>query len=171
MRALYISTNEPVLVVVARDGRAVGLDVDAGAPERKTGSQRACCLAHLGRLIDRLSLQVPPPCTTTPPDNKFYIKGEDGTIRANPHILRDHFFHEGRVTETQAMFILEQATQMLSREPNLVSVQSPVTSASLVGQSTASNTLQYAAISTVNMYVHLGVPAGVLTDASPSTTL
>ncbi|KAF9043876.1 Metallo-dependent phosphatase [Hymenopellis radicata] len=79
------------------------------------------------RLRERQVPSVPPPCTTTPPDNKFYVKGEDGTIRANPHILRDHFFHEGRVTEIQAMFILEQATQMLSREPNLITVQSPVT--------------------------------------------
>lgn len=53
-------------------------------------------------------------------------------VRPNPPLLRDHFFQEGRLTEIQAMFILERATQMLSREPNLVKVKSPVTSASLL---------------------------------------
>jgi serine/threonine-protein phosphatase 2B catalytic subunit len=43
--------------------------------------------------------------------------------------LKDHFFREGRLTEAQALFILEQTTEVLQKEPNLVEIGSPVTSA------------------------------------------
>lgn len=53
----------------------------------------------------------------------------DGSRKPNPVFLKDHFFREGRLTEAQALFILEQATEVLQTEPNLVDVGSPVTSA------------------------------------------
>jgi serine/threonine-protein phosphatase 2B catalytic subunit len=37
-------------------------------------------------------------------------------------------FREGRLMEEHALFILERATDKLSREPNMVDVKSPVTS-------------------------------------------
>ena len=51
-----------------------------------------------------------------------------GDLLPNPDFLKQHFFHEGRLTEDQALYILHQATTLLSREPNLVNVESPVTS-------------------------------------------
>jgi serine/threonine-protein phosphatase 2B catalytic subunit len=48
--------------------------------------------------------------------------------RINHDYLKDHFFREGRLKEQQALYILEQVTNVLSREPNMVNVKSPVTS-------------------------------------------
>lgn len=45
----------------------------------------------------------------------------------NLDFMRAHFLSEGRLTEQQAIYILERATDLLSREPNLLSVPSPVT--------------------------------------------
>jgi serine/threonine-protein phosphatase 2B catalytic subunit len=53
-----------------------------------------------------------------------------GVRKPNAVFLKQHFLQEGRLTETQALHILEQATLLLTREPNLVDVDSPVTSKS-----------------------------------------
>ncbi|KAG7095065.1 hypothetical protein E1B28_005855 [Marasmius oreades] len=71
---------------------------------------------------------VPPPATNKPTDEQFYVTDTlTGTLKPNPAFLKDHFFREGRLSEAQALFILEQANIVLSREPNLVQVKSPVT--------------------------------------------
>lgn len=61
-------------------------------------------------------------------------------MKPNAEFLKRHFLREGRLTETQALYILDQATRILEKEPNLVDVDSPVTSkfsyyASLIGRS------------------------------------
>ena len=43
------------------------------------------------------------------------------------HLSR-HLYHEGRLKESQALYILKQATDVFSREPNMVRLESPVTS-------------------------------------------
>lgn len=53
-----------------------------------------------------------------------------GEMLPNADFLKQHFFHEGRLTEAQALYILQQATSLLTQEPNLVHVESPVTSES-----------------------------------------
>ena len=54
---------------------------------------------------------------------------QDGPERkVNCDFLKAHFIREGRIKEAQAIFILEQATNIFSREPNMVPVRSPVTS-------------------------------------------
>jgi hypothetical protein len=68
--------------------------------------------------------------------------------------LRTHFFHEGRLKEPQALYILEQASNIFSREPNMVPLKSPVTSplfflSSLIYR--RANDLQFVEISMVNM--------------------
>ena len=50
--------------------------------------------------------------------------------RINHDYLKSHFFREGRLKEQQALYIIEQATNVLSREANMVHVTSPVTSES-----------------------------------------
>lgn len=50
-----------------------------------------------------------------------------GTRKPNIEFLKDHFFHEGRLTEEQAMWILEETTKLMSKEPNLLRVKGPVT--------------------------------------------
>ena len=53
-----------------------------------------------------------------------------GRHRPNVELLRKHFFHEGRLSHPQAIFILEQTTDLMSREANLINVPSPVTGVS-----------------------------------------
>ncbi|KAK1231000.1 hypothetical protein PQX77_005887 [Marasmius sp. AFHP31] len=76
----------------------------------------------------RAVASVPPPATTKPTDEQFYVNDTaTGTLKPNPAFLKEHFFREGRLTENQALFIIDQATILLSREPNMVNVKSPVT--------------------------------------------
>jgi len=42
--------------------------------------------------------------------------------------LKQHFYREGRLEESQALYILEKATNICSREANMVEIKSPVTS-------------------------------------------
>ena len=43
--------------------------------------------------------------------------------------LKNHFYREGRVTEEQALYVLEKATEILRAEPNVLDVDAPITSA------------------------------------------
>lgn len=52
---------------------------------------------------------------------------QHGRRRPNHDFLRGHFLREGRLTEVQALAILRQATDMLTSEPNVLKVTSPVT--------------------------------------------
>lgn len=78
-------------------------------------------------LTGRMVPSVRPPVTTKPTDEQFFIYDDQGHSKPNPHFLRDHFFQEGRLTEAHALYILDQATKLLSKERNLVDVRSPVT--------------------------------------------
>ncbi|CAK7893101.1 serine/threonine-protein phosphatase 2B catalytic subunit A1 [[Candida] anglica] len=72
---------------------------------------------------DRAITSVPPPATKIPTDAQLFLP--DG--RPNCDFLRDHFIHEGRLREDQAIRILRDATQLLASEPNLLDVPAPVT--------------------------------------------
>ncbi|KAF9522015.1 Metallo-dependent phosphatase-like protein, partial [Crepidotus variabilis] len=69
---------------------------------------------------------VPPTAAHIPSEDEFFVI-EGRQKRISHEYLKNHFFNEGRVSEEQALYILEQATNVLSREPNMVSVKSPVT--------------------------------------------
>ncbi|KAJ7089210.1 Metallo-dependent phosphatase-like protein [Mycena belliarum] len=51
------------------------------------------------------------------------------TDQSKPDIafLKNHFYREGRLSEEQALFILAKGTEMLRREPNVLSVDAPIT--------------------------------------------
>nr|VWO95652.1 Methyltransf_2 domain-containing protein [Ganoderma boninense] len=71
-------------------------------------------------LQDRQAPHVTPPATHIPLDEEFYVyDAYTGRNRPNVELLREHFFHEGRLSHDQAMFILDQATDLMTREPNL----------------------------------------------------
>jgi serine/threonine-protein phosphatase 2B catalytic subunit len=55
------------------------------------------------------------------------MNDQHGRRKPNAEFLRDHFIHEGRLTEDQALAILRQCTDVLAAEPNLLKVKSPVT--------------------------------------------
>jgi serine/threonine-protein phosphatase 2B catalytic subunit len=50
-----------------------------------------------------------------------------GHRKPNAEFLREHFLREGRLTEDQALTILRLSTDLLSSEPNMLKVKSPVT--------------------------------------------
>lgn len=45
----------------------------------------------------------------------------------NASYLKDHFFNEGRILESHALWIVRTAMAVLRREPNMVLVSSPIT--------------------------------------------
>lgn len=52
---------------------------------------------------------------------------QHGRRKPNAEFLREHFLREGRLTEDQALAILRQCTDVLTAEPNVLRVKSPVT--------------------------------------------
>lgn len=75
--------------------------------------------------------QVPPPYAHKPTDEAFYmLDPTDGRMKPNPELVRDHLFNEGRLTESQTLFILDHATELMRREPNMLNLTGPITSTS-----------------------------------------
>lgn len=62
-----------------------------------------------------------------PTDEQFYSR-QDPT-KPDIAFLKNHLYREGRLSEEHAMFIIEKATEVLKAEPNLLSVDAPVTGA------------------------------------------
>lgn len=61
-------------------------------------------------------------------DGDFFVQDANtGKSRPNVENLKDHFLHEGRLTESQALFILDQTTTLLKQEPNMLPIDGPVT--------------------------------------------
>jgi len=60
------------------------------------------------------------------PEQFFANRGQD---RTKPDIafLKNHFYREGRLTEEQALWILEQGTELLRKEFNVLEVDAPIT--------------------------------------------
>jgi len=88
------------------------------------------CPHFLFLVITSLSsrdLQVQAPAMFKPaPEQFFASRGQD---RTKPDIafLKNHFYREGRLTEEQALWILEQGTELLRKEPNVLQVDAPIT--------------------------------------------
>ena len=62
-----------------------------------------------------------------PTDDVFFSK----TDKTKPDVafLKNHFYREGRIKEEHALYIIEKATQLLRAEPNVLTVDSPITGA------------------------------------------
>ncbi|KAI8373213.1 serine/threonine-protein phosphatase 2B catalytic subunit A1 [Radiomyces spectabilis] len=74
---------------------------------------------------DRVIKDVPAPAVGFPTDDEFWSKERPGL--PNIAFLKDHFYREGRLTEEQALYILEKATEILKTEENLLEVDAPIT--------------------------------------------
>ena len=61
-----------------------------------------------------------------PPTDAQFYSSIDPT-KPDIAFLKNHFYREGRLTEDQALFILEKATEILRSEPNLLEVDAPIT--------------------------------------------
>ena len=71
---------------------------------------------------------MPPPYAHRPRDEDFFVTDPvHGGIKPNAELVKEHFFHEGRLTEKQALFILNEATELMRREPNMLVLSGPTT--------------------------------------------
>ena len=61
-----------------------------------------------------------------PPTDAQFFSREDPT-KPDVAFLKNHFYREGRLREEHALYIIEKATEILRNEPNLLSVDAPVT--------------------------------------------
>lgn len=93
----------------------------------RTGRQRCTPASFVHRInhLLRQLLQVQAPAMSVPTDAQFFSR-QDPT-KPDAAFLKNHFYREGRVTEDQAMFILEKATALLRSEPNVLQVDAPIT--------------------------------------------
>ena len=76
-----------------------------------------------------MGCQVQAPAMLKPTAEQFFNK--HGQDRSKPDIafLKNHFYREGRVTEDQALWILEKGTDILRKESNVLQVDAPITGA------------------------------------------
>lgn len=75
--------------------------------------------------MERVCKDVQAPAMQPPTDAQFY----DTTDPAKPNLafLKQHFYREGRLTEEQALYILEEGSKVLKQEPNLLEMDAPIT--------------------------------------------
>ncbi|KAK6333706.1 3',5'-cyclic-nucleotide phosphodiesterase (PDEase) (3':5'-CNP) [Orbilia blumenaviensis] len=74
---------------------------------------------------ERVIKDVQAPATQKPTDEQFYDP-KDPT-KPNLTFLKQHFYREGRLTEEQALFIIQRGTEILRKEPNLLEMDAPIT--------------------------------------------
>ncbi|KAJ7154667.1 Metallo-dependent phosphatase-like protein [Mycena filopes] len=74
---------------------------------------------------ERVVKDVQAPSPTIPTPTQFF----SSTDPSKPDIafLKNHFYREGRLSEEQALYILAKGTEVLRREPNVLSVDAPIT--------------------------------------------
>ena len=72
-----------------------------------------------------LKTDVQAPAMQPPSDEMFWAK--DDPQKPNLQFLKQHFCREGRLTEDQALWIIETGTQVLKAEPNLLEMDAPIT--------------------------------------------
>ncbi|KAF9384929.1 3',5'-cyclic-nucleotide phosphodiesterase (PDEase) (3':5'-CNP) [Podila verticillata] len=75
--------------------------------------------------LERYSKDVQAPAVSIPTDDMFYSK--EFPDRPDIAFLKNHFYREGRISEEQAIFILQKGTELLRKEPNLLEVDAPIT--------------------------------------------
>ncbi|SCV99404.1 LAFE_0A02432g1_1 [Lachancea fermentati] len=73
--------------------------------------------------VDRVVSSVPPVARHLPKDTEVFLANG----LPNHEFLRNHFRQEGRLSTSQALRILQSATECLAKEPNLLQVPAPVT--------------------------------------------
>ena len=62
----------------------------------------------------------------TVPTNAQFFSREDPS-KPDIAFLKNHFYREGRVTEEQALYIIEKGTELLRAESNVLEVDAPIT--------------------------------------------
>nr|AGJ72855.1 CnaC [Mucor circinelloides]AID23869.1 calcineurin protein CnaC [Mucor lusitanicus]AID23870.1 calcineurin protein CnaC [Mucor lusitanicus]AID23871.1 calcineurin protein CnaC [Mucor lusitanicus]AID23872.1 calcineurin protein CnaC [Mucor lusitanicus] len=74
---------------------------------------------------ERIYTKVDPPAFQKPTDDELWSKERPGL--PDLAFLREHLRREGRLTDKQALKILNSTKNMLSKEPNLLRIPAPIT--------------------------------------------
>jgi len=74
---------------------------------------------------DRVVKDVQAPAVMTPTHEEFF--STDRPDLPDIAFLKNHFYREGRITEEQALFIIDKGTEILKKESNLLEVGAPIT--------------------------------------------
>ena len=72
-----------------------------------------------------LRQDVQAPAVHAPTNEQFWSPHD----RSKPNLtfLKNHFYREGRLTEEQALWIIQTGTSILRSEPNLLEMDAPIT--------------------------------------------
>ena len=77
------------------------------------------------QLDPNVSAEVQAPSTHPPTDEQFWSPHDRN--KPNLQFLKQHFYREGRLTEEQALWIIDAGTKILRSEPNLLEMDAPIT--------------------------------------------
>ncbi|TVY40307.1 Serine/threonine-protein phosphatase 2B catalytic subunit [Lachnellula occidentalis] len=75
--------------------------------------------------MERVCKDVQAPAMHPPTDEQFFSPQDPA--KPNLAFLKQHFYREGRLTEEQALYIIEEGTKILKQEPNLLEMDAPIT--------------------------------------------
>lgn len=75
--------------------------------------------------VDRVVQTVRAPAWKKPTDEQFYDKNDP--TKPNLAFLKNHLYCEGRLTDEQALYIINSTTEILRTEPTLLDVHAPIT--------------------------------------------
>ncbi|KAI5294542.1 3',5'-cyclic-nucleotide phosphodiesterase (PDEase) (3':5'-CNP), partial [Ascosphaera pollenicola] len=100
---------------------------------RRESAKASPVLLHPALLLSALPIaNLPPapaevqaPAFTKPTDDQFWHP--DDPSKPNLAFLKQHFYREGRLTEEQALWIINAGTDLLRQEPNLLEMDAPIT--------------------------------------------
>ncbi|KAI6248780.1 Serine/threonine-protein phosphatase 2B catalytic subunit [Erysiphe necator] len=75
--------------------------------------------------LERVCKDVQAPAMFPPTDEQFF--SNEDPKKPNLPFLKQHLYREGRLTEEQALYIIEEGTKILKQEPNLLEMDAPIT--------------------------------------------
>ncbi|CAA7270257.1 unnamed protein product [Cyclocybe aegerita] len=76
---------------------------------------------------ERVVKDVQAPAMFKPTPEQFFNKHGQDRTKPDVAFLKNHFYREGRLTEEQALWILEKGTEILRKEGNVLQVDAPIT--------------------------------------------
>jgi serine/threonine-protein phosphatase 2B catalytic subunit len=105
--------------------RAIGQISDKGPIPEIDFTQHTLEDGNIISTQERVVKDVQAPAMGIPTEDQFFSRQD----RSKPDIafLKNHFYREGRLSEEQALYILERGTEVLRAESNVLQVDAPIT--------------------------------------------